>query len=168
MQNRRKIAHTPIEEAPPKNSVHSKPVPPVALRAGHASSGVPASLRLAGVVAGKANISRRFVSSAFHQRNNPLRSDFVTRKSGTKPSYNSRQPALCLAKWPVAKSAFGQRDQAASKISSRSPRSAHAGREMAARERLPQGFGTPELLVRNNTTPRSATDDHDIVIELHR
>ena len=113
MQNRRKIAHTPIEEAPPKNSVHSKPVPPVALRAGHASSGVPASLRLAGVVAGKANISRRFVSSAFHQRNNPLRSDFVTRKSGTKPSYNSRQPALCLAKWPVAKSAFGQRDQAA-------------------------------------------------------
>src|SRR5438552_3942876 len=85
-----------------QNSVHSKAVPPVALRAGHASSGVPASLRLAGVVAGEANISRRFVSSAFHQRNNPLRSNFVTRKSGTKPSYSSRQPALCLAKWPVA------------------------------------------------------------------
>src|SRR5438094_561157 len=103
MQNRRKVAHTPINEAPPKDSAHSKAVPPVALRAGHASTGVPASLRLAGVVAGEANISRRFVSSAFHQRNNPLRSNFVTRKSGTKPSYSSRQPTLCLAKRPVAK-----------------------------------------------------------------
>src|SRR2546430_5587272 len=46
--------------------------------------------RLAGVGAGEANISRRFVSSAFHQRNSPFRSNFVTRKSGTKPSYNSR------------------------------------------------------------------------------
>src|SRR5882724_5176106 len=168
MQNRRKISHTPIDEAPPKNSVHSKAVPPVALRAGHASSGLPASLRLPGVVAGEANISRRFVSSAFHQRNNPLRSNFVTRKSGTKPSYSSRQPALCLAKWPVANRRLAARPGGDCKISSRSPRSAHAGREMAARERLPQGFGTPELLVRNNTTPRSATDDHDIVIELHR
>src|SRR5207253_9263998 len=51
-------------------------------------------------------ISRRFVSSAFHQRNNPLRSNFVTRKSGTKPSYSSRQPTLCLAKRPVAKRRF--------------------------------------------------------------
>src|SRR5438552_8732894 len=102
MQNRRKIAHTPIDEAPPKNSVHSKAVPPMALRAGHASSGVPASLRLAGVAAGDENIIRKFVSSAFHQRNNPLRSNFVTRKSGMKPSYSLRQAALCLAKWPVA------------------------------------------------------------------
>src|SRR5947207_12896372 len=98
MQNRRKVAHTPINEAPPKDSVHSKAVPPVALRAGHASTGVPASLRLAGVVAGEATISRSFVSSAFHQRNNPLRSNFVTRNSGHKPECSSRQPTLRRAK----------------------------------------------------------------------
>src|SRR5439155_10529099 len=84
-----------------QNSVHGEAVPSVALRAGHTSIGATADWRLAGVAAGEANINRRFVSSAFHQRNSPLRSNFITRESGTKPSYNSRQPALRLAKCPV-------------------------------------------------------------------
>src|SRR6267378_3818709 len=102
MEDCRKMAHAPIDKTPPKNSVHGQAVPPVTFDTGHASAGVTAELRFAAVGAGEANISRRFVSSAFHQRNNPLRSNFVTRKSGTKPSYNSRQPALRLAKCPVA------------------------------------------------------------------
>src|SRR5438034_1566415 len=106
MEDCRKVTHAPIDKAPPENSVHGEAVPPVALHAGHASTGVAAEFRLAGVAAGEANISRRLVSSAFHQRNNPLRSSFVTRKSGTKPSYNSRQLALRLAKCPVANRRF--------------------------------------------------------------
>ncbi|MEY2555637.1 MAG: hypothetical protein QOF93_781, partial [Verrucomicrobiota bacterium] len=98
MEKPRKLAHRPIDKFSPENSVHGQPVPPASLSAGHASAGVTADLGLAGAVAVEANISRRFVSSAFHQRNNPLRSNFVTRKSGTNPSYNSRQPALCFAK----------------------------------------------------------------------
>src|SRR5260370_1357277 len=84
MKNCRKIAHAPIDKFSPKNSVHGESVPPVAFRTGHASAGATAEFRFAAVVAGAANISRRFVSSAFHQRNNPLRSNFVTRRSGTK------------------------------------------------------------------------------------
>src|SRR5256885_11561855 len=98
MECRREIAHAPIDKSAPENSVHGEAVPPAPLRAGHASAGATPEFRFAGTAAVEANISRRFVSSAFHQRNNPLRSNFVTRKSGTNPSYNSRQPALCFPK----------------------------------------------------------------------
>ena len=67
----------------------------------HASAGALAEVRGAEVETGDAIMSRRLISSAFHQRNNPLRSRRATRRSGTKPSYNSRQPPLCLAKYPT-------------------------------------------------------------------
>src|ERR1700731_5123577 len=111
MEDRRKLAHCPIDKFSPENSVHGQSVPPASIGAGHAPGGATAELCFAAVVAGEANISRRFVNSAFHQRNNPFRSNFVTRKSGTNPSYNPRQPELCRAKCPVARRRFGQRNQ---------------------------------------------------------
>src|SRR5260370_33122846 len=92
----------PNRQIDAKNSVHGEAVPPVALRSRHTSIGATADRRLVGAAAGEANINRRFVSSAFHQRNSPLRSKFITRQSATKPSDNSRQPAMRLAKCPVA------------------------------------------------------------------
>jgi hypothetical protein len=75
--------------------VNGKIAPPASFASGHNAWAVDtADVSFGDSAIGGANISRKFVSSAFHQRNNPFRNNFVTRKSGTNPSYNSRQPEM--------------------------------------------------------------------------
>ena len=50
----------------------------------HASTDEAAGLCFVEMRAVDLNINRKFVISAFHQRNNPFRNNFVTRASGTR------------------------------------------------------------------------------------
>src|SRR4051794_37605810 len=102
------MAHSPIDKTSPKNSVDGKVAPPVTFAASHASAVDAVGGSFNGSAAGETNISRRFANSAFHQRNNPFRNNLVTRKSGTNPSYNSRQPELFRVIRPVARLCFAK------------------------------------------------------------
>src|SRR5437868_12627110 len=104
MKKRGNVDDDPIDQSSPDNSFNREALPPAPRPAYEGGIQLQASAAAAGVGSvtvtgwGDANMRRRLISSAFHQRNNPFRSNLATRLSGTKPSYNSRQPSLRFPK----------------------------------------------------------------------
>src|SRR5438874_13507175 len=92
MQPGRQVKGRPIDKFSPDHALDGKTAPPRPVLiferrlTAHASTVAGAEFCVPGTGADETNIKRKFVSSAFHQRNNPLRKCFMMRESGTKPS----------------------------------------------------------------------------------